>query len=164
MPFLLPALGVLLAVGLLLSALFSRPRSRIRALIGVAIVLAIVALTVEQERVYANIDLNPTIPRWQSLAGTWRRGNTTVVLSPDGRWHCATTAKDQAPCDGELRNGRWRLSGRRNLEFEDPHGARVIAMPVITDHGRFRLLKVPDEDPDSWDVSRGYERVTGAYR
>jgi hypothetical protein len=89
MPFLLPILGILFGIVLIVSAFFSRPWSRGRPLIGAAIILGVVALVVEQERVYAHIDLNPTIPRWQSLAGTWRRGRTLLTLSPTGYWRCA---------------------------------------------------------------------------
>lgn len=164
MPFLLPALGVFFGIGLILTAFFSRPWSRLRFLLGVAIVLAIVASIVARERAYAGVDLNPVIPRWQSLSGTWQRGNTLLTLMPDGRWQCTVPLKDQPPCDTDMRGGLWRLDGWRQIEFRDARGATVIAMPVITDRGRYRLLNVPDEDPDSWDVTTGYERVAGKAR
>src|SRR5258705_6680539 len=144
MPFLLPILGILFGIVLVVSGFFSRPWSRVRPLIGTAIILGVVALVVDQERVYAHIDLNPTIPRWQSLAGTWRRERTLVTLSPTGRWRCARSDGGEAPCDSDVRSGRWSLDEGRQVELADSVGVRWLSMPVITDHGAYRHLKVPN--------------------
>jgi len=159
MPFLLPVLGILFGLALIVSAVLSRPWSRIRPLIGTAIILAILALLIAQERTYAQIDLNPTIPRGESLAGAWRRERTILTLATSGRWQCAQVERGEAPCDADVRSGRWSFHDGE-VELLDSIGARVLSMPVITDHGGYRLLKVPDPDPDSWDVSHGYERVS----
>jgi hypothetical protein len=164
MPFFLPILGILVGTALIISAVFARPRSRLRALIGAAIISGIAALIIQQERLYAHIDLNPSVPQWQSLAGTWQRDRTRLVLLPSGRWECAVADRGEPPCDADVRRGRWSLHRDRQVELVDSVGGRVISMPVITDQGVFRLLQVPDSDPDSWDVSHGYERVSASSR
>ncbi len=164
MPFLLPALGIILGACLVFSASLSRPWSRRRLGLGAALILGTMVLVLTRELDYIGVDLNPAIPNWQSLAGTWRRGNTVLTLTPDGRWHCARQSGDHSPCDTYSPSGRWRLEAGTRLVLQDPLGGRPIMMPVITDDGTYRLLTVQNEDPDSWDVARGYERATGITR
>lgn len=164
MPFLLPILGILFGTVLIVGAVLARPRSRVGGLIGAGIILGIAALIVRREQLYAHIDLNPSIPQWQSLAGTWQRDRTLLVLSPTGRWRCTVSNGGHPPCDADIRGGRWSLDQDRQVELLDSVGGRVMSMPVIADQGRLRLLEVPDQDPDSWDVSHGYERISVSSR
>lgn len=90
MPFVLWLLGMLCGLALAASTVLSRPWSRVRAVVAICIALGIAVVLWAQDHAYAQIELNPAISSPQRLAGSWRLGNSVLVLSPDGDWKCAS--------------------------------------------------------------------------
>jgi hypothetical protein len=159
MPYLVPFAAIVFGLGLVLSAPLSRPWSRHRASLGLGIVLAFAALIWMQERAWAGLELNPIVSSPDILAGTWRLGDSVVILSPDGAWRCEGGDHEEPPCKGSVHHGRWTLNDYE-ITFSSPDGAEVARVRVITDRGRYRLLPNADGDPDGWRISHVYERRT----
>src|SRR3954466_7310566 len=102
---------LLFAAGLALfaSAFVTKPRSRARGGIGLALMLGLIVVVVLEERDWATIELNPVVHRPADLAGTWRHDRSTLVLDSAGRWHCGDLSVIEMPCDSSLRAGRWLI-------------------------------------------------------
>jgi hypothetical protein len=160
MSFVLPAFAILVGIIVFVSAFFGRPWSRGRMGIGGGIVAFVVLVVTAQEIAWANVELNPVVSDVQSLAGRWSHSGTSFEVRRDGSWHCSASEVRDRPCAGPVRTGRWKFDGA--LELLDSVGARVDRLPLIAEGPVYPLLIVPDEDPDSWDPKKGFERSLGS--
>ena len=125
---------------------------------GGGIVAVVVLLVAANEIAWARVNLNPVVTDAQSLQGRWSYGVTSFELNADGSWRCLPGNGRDRPCTEAGRRGRWQFN--HSLALMDTAGAPVDTLPLITDGNVYRFLIVPDEDPDSWNPKKGYERTS----
>jgi hypothetical protein len=154
--FIVPILAFFFGLGLLLTGAFRRPRGLIRIVAGSSLVFGIAVMGARAAYIDAGLDLNPVLRGAPDLAGTWRHGATTFVLSATGSWHCLTPRSSEPPCGG-AGTGHWNTSDFA-VNFVAPNGGSTGELRVVTYRGAYRLVH-PFGDPDDWDYSLDFERV-----
>ena len=162
MPFLLPALAILVGIGIFALAFIRRPWSRALMAVGAGIVALVVLFVAANESAWAGVNVNPVVTNAQSLQGRWAYGATSFELKADSSWRCLPGAGRDRPCTEAARTGRWQFHG--SLELVDSAGRSIDKFPLIRDGDVYRLLIVPDEDPDSWNPRKGFERTSSSSR